>query len=267
MAKSARFLLMGVGLAAAGGAYMMMNRSKPPTPVIVQAAPAAAVKVASAQVLVATKDIPLGTLIGDIEVKWVDWPQTQVSEGMISKAVTPNALEEIKGAVTRAAFVRGEPIRAAKIVKTSNAGFLSAILPAGSRAIAINIDSSGATSAGGFVLPNDRVDIIRTTRQAGKTAGYTTETIMRNVRVLAIGQRIEEKNGERVVVGSNATLELSPRQAEKIVLAQRVGQLSLALRSMMDTAKANASPEPDEEEPRSAGLTIVRAGIPKALGR
>jgi pilus assembly protein CpaB len=265
MAKSARFLLMGVGLAAAGGAYMMMKRTQPPKPVIVQAAPTT-VKIDSDQVLVASRDLGLGTLIGDLEVKWVDWPKAHLSEGMIRKSVTPKALDEIKGAVTRAPFVRGEPIRPTKIVKASNAGFMSAILPAGSRAVAINIDSSGATSAGGFILPNDRVDIIRTIRPAGSKTGYVTETILQNVRVLAIGQRVEEKNGERVVVGSNATLELTPRQAEQIVLAQRIGQLSLALRSMMDTAKAN-DPSEEEDDGKQAGMTIVRFGIPSASGR
>ncbi|MCB2051675.1 MAG: Flp pilus assembly protein CpaB, partial [Novosphingobium sp.] len=122
MAKSARFLLIGVGVAAAGGAYMMMNRTQPPKPVIVQAAPTA-VKIDSDQVLVAARDLGLGTLISDQEVKWVDWPRAHVSEGMIRKSVTPKAREEIKGAVTRAPFVRGEPIRPSKVVKASNAGF------------------------------------------------------------------------------------------------------------------------------------------------
>ena len=82
MAKSARLLLIGVGLAAAGGAYMLMNRTKPPQPVIVQAAPTET-KIDAEKVLVATKDIGLGTVIGELEVNWADWPKTQVSEGMM----------------------------------------------------------------------------------------------------------------------------------------------------------------------------------------
>lgn len=265
MKKSARILLVGVGIAAAGGAYMLVNRSQPVQPVIVQAAPTA-VKVDNAHVLVASRDLGLGTLIKDADVRWAEWPKALVAEGMISKAVTPNALTEIKGAVTRAPFFSGEPIRPTKIVKSSNSGFLSAILPSGSRAVAINIDASGASSAGGFILPNDRVDIIRTSREsADKTTRYISETILRNVRVLAIGQRIEEKNGERVVVGSNATLELTPRQAEKIVLAQRVGQLSLALRSMLDANKKKDNAEPDDSN--NGGMTIVRFGIATSTGK
>ena len=186
---------------------------------------------------------------------------------MIRKSVTPNALDEIKGAVTRAPFVRGEPIRPTKVVKASNAGFLSAILPSGSRAVAINIDRSGATSAGGFVLPNDRVDILQTASVGVRSKSYRTTTILRNIRVLAIGQRVEEKNGERVVVGSNATLELTPAQSEKIVLAQRVGQLSLALRSMMDTATSENDDVAPPEEPKKVGLTIIGFGVPKNIGQ
>ncbi len=180
MKKSARFLLLGVGLAAAGGVYMLMNQSKPSQPVIVQAAPTAT-KVDSDQVLVATKDIGLGTLLSDIDVQWADWPKAHVSEGIIRKSDTPKALEEINGAVTRAPFLRGEPIRQAKVVKSSNAGFLSAILPSGSRAVAISIDRSGGSTAGGFILPNDRVDIIRISRARRQQLALPSETILRNV--------------------------------------------------------------------------------------
>lgn len=265
MAKSARILLMCVGLAAAGGAYMLMNRSKPPEPVIVQASAPAQAKIEFDKVLVATKDIGLGTVIGDVEVNWVNWPKSQASEGMIRISITPNAKEEIKGAVTRAPFVRGEPIRANKVVKSSNAGFLSAILPSGSRAVAINIDTSGATSAGGFILPNDRVDIIQTARGQSRKGTFKTRTIMRNVRILAIGQRVEEKNGERVVVGSNATLELTPSQSEKIVLAQRVGQLSLALRSMLDANKTDK--DESDDMPQKNGVTVIGFGIANTPGQ
>lgn len=261
MKKSARFLLLGVGVAAAGGAYMLVNRSQPVQPVIVQAAPVAA-KVDNEQVLVASRDMPTGTLLTEADLRWADWPRDHLADGMITRTAAPTALEENKGAVTRSPFFRGEPLRPDKVVKAGNAGFLSAILPSGSRAVAINIDASGATSAGGFILPNDRVDIIRTSRAAGDGPDFASETILRNIRVLAIGQRIEEKGGERVVVGSNATLELTPRQAEKVVLAQRVGQLSLSLRSMMDASRAD-----DTDDDGAGGLTIVRFGVAKSSGQ
>lgn len=260
MKKSARLLLLGVGLAAFGGAFMLMNRSQPEQPVIVQANKPQA-KMEFAEVLVASKPIGLGSLLSSIDVRWAKWPTQNLSEGMITKQMRPKALEEVDGAVARQAFYSGEPIRPEKIVKGPNSGFLSAILPSGSRAVAINIDASGATSAGGFILPNDRVDIVRTAR-AGKNFG--AETIMRNVRVLAIGKRVEEKNGERVVVGTNATLELSPRQAERIILAQRTGQLALVLRSMLDADATKKDPQ--EEEVAAPGITLVRFGVASQIG-
>ena len=190
---------------------------------------------------------------------------------MIAKAEDPNVIDALKGSVSRGPFFMGEPIRREKLVKSGNSGFLSAILPSGSRAVAINIDTQGGTTAGGFILPNDRVDIIRTFRdeEAAKSGGgevYTSETVMRNVRVLAIGQNIQEKNGQAVVVGSNATLEVEPRQAEALILAQRTGQLSLILRSMLDYATTNAENIPLDSQ-TDKNLTIVRFGVPSGQRR
>ena len=120
---------------------------------------------------------------------------------------------------------------------------MSAILPSGMRAVAIKIDNSGDDYAGGFILPNDRVDVITISRddEATKARGVEVlgaQTILTNVRVLAIGQNVQEENGKKVVVGGNATLELDPQQAELVVLAQQAGNanLHLALRSLADSA-------------------------------
>ena len=112
---------------------------------------------------------------------------------------------------------------------------MSAILPSGMRAVATRIAAD--TSAGGFVLPNDHVDVIMTRQDnaeaGGSPGGYVTETILNNVRVLAIDQTIEEQNGEKVVIGQTATLELSLKQAEILTVAQQLGdRLALALRSL-----------------------------------
>ncbi|MEL7428538.1 MAG: Flp pilus assembly protein CpaB, partial [Pseudomonadota bacterium] len=133
----------------------------------------------------------------------------------------------------RSAFFVGEPIRESKIVRAGK-GYMSAILPAGQQAIATSI--STATSAGGFILPNDRVDVIMTRRAEEDEGGnFITETVLENVRVLAIDQTIEEKDGESVVVGETATLQLSPDQAKILTVAQQMAdRLSLALRSLED---------------------------------
>ena len=138
---------------------------------------------------------------------------------------------------------------------------MAAILPSGMRAISTEI--SAETGAGGFILPNDRVDVIlsRRDKAAEKTAGveiHTSETILKNVRVLAIDQMVEEKNGQRVVVGKTATLELNPSQAETLALAKQLGILSLALRSIVD---ANAAAEADDGRGRSGSVNTVRFGV------
>ena len=119
--------------------------------------------------------------------------------------------------IVRAPFVAGEPIREAKLVNAKGSGFMAAILPSGMRAVSTKLRLK--PGAGGFILPNDRVDVIMTPRNRDDKGGdRTSETILRNVRVLAIDQNVEEKNGQKVVVGKTATLELSPGQAETLAL-------------------------------------------------
>ena len=262
--KTARLVVLGVALAAGGAAMFFVNGGqKPQTPIIQAIAPAPTLP--TDEVLTAAMELPMGTVIEEKDLAWTVWPTNAIGAGMLRKTDLPNIMTDLKGAVARASFFQGEPIRREKVVKGANAGFLSAMLPSGSRAVAINIDASGATTAGGFVLPNDRVDILRTFRDddGGKDA-YTTQTLLTNVRVLAIGQNVQEKNGQPVVVGSNATLEVDSRQAEVLILAQRVGQLSLVLRSMLD-ANAGAPPPPVDQP--DGTMTIVRFGVPVSSGK
>lgn len=260
--KVARLAVLGVAVIAGGGALLLMGKSSPPpaAPVIsVQAAP----QIETDEVLVAGQELALGTPVTAADMRWQTWPKSAVGAGMIRKSEEPDSLDQLSGSVTRGNFFQGEPMRREKLVKAPNNGFMSAILPTGMRAVSINTDREGSSSAGGFILPNDRVDIVRTYRdeEAGKQAGgevFLSETILTNIRVLAIGQNIQEKGGERVVVGNNATLEVDPRQAELLVLAQRVGQLSMTLRSMADGAKtADVAPADDNDK----SLTVVRYGV------
>jgi pilus assembly protein CpaB len=198
------------------------------------------------------------------DLRWQPWPADAAPGGAITKTDAPNGLEEATGSVVRSGFLSGEPIRREKLIKTDGSGFMSAVLPSGMRAVAISIDNKGASSAGGFILPNDRVDVIRTYRddEASRSGGvdiHSSETILSNIRVLAIGQTVQERNGEKVVTGETATLELAPAQAETVTLAQKVGQLSLALRSLQDAAATDA---PRREE-SDGSLTIVRYGVSK----
>ena len=260
--KKARILVLAVALIAGVGAALMVGGSKPTEHPVVAVRPA---PVQTDAVLVAAREMNLGAVVSDADMRWQDWPKNVGPSNLIRKSETPNAMEELKGSSVRGNFSVGDPLRRDKLVKGPNAGFMSAVLPAGMRAVAINIDAQGATSAGGFILPNDHVDVIRTYRdesaaKAGGTDVYASETILSNIRVLAIGQNIQEKNNQPVVVGSNATLELTPHQAELIVLAQRIGQLSLVLRSMADSQVSDVVPAVSQQRPQS--MTIVRFGVP-----
>jgi pilus assembly protein CpaB len=174
-------------------------------------------------------------------MKWVDWPESAVGESFITRESRPDAMDKMSGAIARSIIYANEPIREAKLVR-SDRGYMSAILPAGRRAIATAI--SADTSAGGFILPNDRVDVIMTRRSEKKSGkmNYITETILTNVRVLAIDQTIEDQDGKKVVVGETATLELGPDEAEILTVAQQMAdRLTLALRSLEDSKQAEGS--------------------------
>jgi pilus assembly protein CpaB len=238
----------------------MMRKSEPPPPPpakpVVQTIP-------TSDVLVAAADLPMGQTLRVSDLRWQPWPADTVPPGYIIRSQNPAALDQTVGSIARSNFLSGEPIRREKLIKADGSGFMSAILPSGMRAVAISIDTRGATSAGGFILPNDRVDVLRTYRDddASRSGGgdvHLTETILSNIRVLAIGQNVQERNGEKVVTGETATLELTPGQAEIVTLAQKVGQLSLALRSLADAGRVE-----EVKEERDAGLTIVRYGVPK----
>jgi pilus assembly protein CpaB len=211
--------------------------------------------------LVAGSDIALGQSITGSELRWQTWPAEAAGSNFIRRADRPDAANKLSGAIARSPFFAGEPIREARLIHAKGSGYMAAILPSGMRAI--STDVTPETGAAGFVLPNDRVDVIlsRRDREAEKSSGVEThvsETILSNVRVLAIDQTIEEKNGQRVVVGKTATLELSQRQAEILVMSRTMGQLSLALRSLLDAGDRKG------EVPESAGrkgISIVRYGV------
>ena len=258
--KPARIIVLVVAIAAGGFAALLAGRSDKPQVV----APEPVSRIETVEVLVAKSDINMGQTVTAQEMQWQIWPREAASNSFIRKSDKSNAIEELSGAIARTPFVTGEPIREAKLIKAKGSGFLAAMLPAGMRAVSTEI--SPETGAGGFILPNDRVDIIltRRDREAEKRAAadvHTSETILTNIRVLAIDQAVEEKGGQRVVVGKTTTLELTPRQAETLALSRQLGTLSLALRSLAD---ANAAPETDEGDEKRRGrgeINMVRFGV------
>ncbi len=233
---ASRLIILGVAVAAAGGAgYVAKNMMvAPPPEVIVEQGPKGP-SIDLADVLVLTSDVPMGAPVGDA-LNWQSWPSNGLNENFITRSANPEALETYKGSIARVAMYSGEPLRKSKLIGEGQS-FMSSILPSGMRAIATQIAAD--TSAGGFILPNDNVDVIMTRRSdtAVTTGGFITETILKNIRVLAIDQAIQEdEEGRKVKVGETATLELTPQQAEIITVAQQMAdRLTLALRSVTDT--------------------------------
>jgi pilus assembly protein CpaB len=252
--KVARIIVLGVAVAAGGVAALMTGRQvqgpAPPKPVAMD----------TTEILIARTDIALGQSVSASDMQWQTWPVAAAGPHFIRKTEKPNAVGDLSGSLARAPMVAGEPIREAKLIKTNGSGFMAAILPSGMRAVSTEI--SPETGAGGFILPNDHVDVIlsRRDRDGEKSSGqeFVSETILTNIRVLAIDQTIEEKNGQKVVVGKTATLELGPRQAETLALSRQLGTLSLALRSLADGSKSETE---EKVERRGVGINTVRFGV------
>lgn len=260
--KPARIIVLLIALGAAGGAAFLMTNSETAPPVVVERT----TPVATSDVLVAAAEVQTGQTLTRESLRWQPWPTDYVPTGSIVRTGAPSALEEVTGSIARQSILGGEPIRRERLVKADGSGFMAAILPTGMRAVAISIDTRGANAAGGFILPNDRVDVLRIYRddEASKTGGgevQTSETILTNIRVLAIGQKIQEQKGEKVVTGETATLELTPGQAEVVTLGQRTGQLSLVLRSLADAKTVDTQPV----DRADAALTVVRFGVARSV--
>jgi pilus assembly protein CpaB len=253
--KLFRVLVLAVALVAGGvAAYLALNMGPgaPPAPTVVELAP----QIQSQDVLVAAKDIGQGERISADNIRWQRWPDEAVNGVYIQKQTMPDAVEKLEGSVVRSPFVAGEPIRNVKLARPES-GFLSAILASGKRAVAVRV--SAQSTAGGFILPGDRVDVVQTISQQVSPdipAENVSRTILANIKVLAIDQSVDETEGEPVVVGKTATLELDPAQVELITSAEASGTLSLALRSIADTDDVASA----REDRQSGTVRVFRAG-------
>jgi pilus assembly protein CpaB len=251
----ARVVVLIIALSAGGvAAYLARGtESKPPV-----AEPVA--QLPTAEILVAKSDIGLGQPVKPEDLQWQTWPASAAGSNLVNRASRAEAIKEIAGSIARSPFIAGEPIREQKLVNANGSGFMAAILPTGMRAISTEI--SPETGAGGFILPNDRVDVILTKRE--KTPGSSggdavqSEIILANIRVLAIDQAPKEKEGINTLVGRTVTLELKPEQAETLARARQSGTLTLALRSITDV---NAAEGRSEDQKRSVSVNVVRYGV------
>jgi pilus assembly protein CpaB len=253
----ARIVVLTIALSAGGvAAYLASGTdSKPPA----QAEPAAQIK--TVDVLVAKADITLGQTLTANDMIWQTWPASTTSNSFIRRSDRPDATNQIAGWIARAPFVAGEPIREAKLVKADGSGFMAAILPSGSRAVSTEITAE--TGAGGFILPNDRVDVLLTRRLKDPTNREAAdvvhaEILLSNIRVLAIDQAPKEKEGTNTLLGRTVTLELKPEQTEALAAARQAGTLSLSLRSIADVNQVTVSAN---EQGRRPGINVVRYGV------
>lgn len=183
------------------------------------------------EILVTADEIDVGDKLQDKDFRWQRWPSDAIGPGLITKKEAPEAVEEFSGTTSRAKFAAGEPVRKEKLVGQSS-GLLSASLPQGKRAIAVKI--SAGNTAGGFIVPNDRVDVIHTGFRAlrDQREGSVSRTVLSNIRVLAIDGEGGDKSAP--AAGRTATLELDPTQVEIISAAEASGLISLSLRPFSD---------------------------------
>lgn len=272
-------LLVGALIVAAITAFMarsLMTGSAAPgagaAPIAGQPAP-----IDGVEVLVATRALPVGTILGPDSIKFVAWPKDLVEGAYFQKEGTD--LAKLQGTVVRFAIPAGQPLTQGAIVKPGDRGFLAAALAPGMRAVTVPVSAQAAVA--GFIFPGDRVDLILTQAVPGGGDGpplKASETVLRNLRVLATDQRTDKQQDEQgktvVATYSTVTVEATPRIAEKVAVAQTLGTLSLSLRSIADNAseleEAIASGEvtmPEGNDPKAEKAMIARLAARPVEGR
>ncbi len=251
--------LIGIGVAGVAGLVAFMGMQA-----FVNQRPKTIIKketVNAAEVLVASTNMGLGTVAEPTHFTWKKWPKDAVSPGYITRQANPMAIQDMVGGVARSMIMRDEPITDAKLVTAGKGGVLAAILPKGKRAISTKI--SDLSAAGRLILPNDHVDVLLTKRSRGRNGGenFVTDTLFRNVRVLAIGKKLDVEKKEHGADGPVATLELTPRQAEMLALANSMGEISLALRSIADINEESGEGNALGKRERSTAVKLLKYGV------
>ncbi len=267
--KTSRYVVLGIaGFAGILLFFLVhgMMSGKPTRPA--EASVAAPPPVQTARVLIAAHDIKAGSRLAEADLQWQDWPINTLNPAYIvdgprpgtpgagteeaarkaggvqavaaavgdaaRHALSTGAKETYIGGVARQDILANTPITDAQVVRSDEGGFMAVMLQPGMRAMAVQV--SVENTAGGFILPGDRVDIMAT-HQAQKSGGGTSdsvETVLRNIRVLAIDQQVQTQKDKPSVIGATATLEVTPVDGQALTLAKASGNLSLMLRSYAD---------------------------------
>jgi pilus assembly protein CpaB len=220
------------------------------------------------EVLVAKKNLPTGTLITPAYLEWRPWPEKGIAPTYLVNGRAK--LEDLVGSVVRSGIVAGEPIVMARIAKPSDRGFLAAVLRPGMRAMSVPV--SATTGISGFLFPGDRIDLILTHHAAAgegeaKTNTRASETVLENIRVLAIDQSTDDQNA-KPSVGKTATLELTPKQVEMVSVAAMLGHLMLSLRSLPPDDGKDGEPPAAEPEQAYRGRSLTTDDeVSRLIGR
>lgn len=230
---SARQLIVLVvaGIAAVGALLLIRGMGAREAPPAEAVAP-----ISGQQVLVAARDIPQGAALAPGDMAVAVFPDASVAPNFIRLSAQPSAQAEMVGAVTRRPFVRGEPITTVAVVQPEGRGFMAAQLEPGFRAVAIEVERE--TVAGGYIQPNDRVDVIVTARTRSNEGGgeqVSSNIVLQDVRVLALGDKTQpQTTGQQpeIIEAGIAVLELTAEEARSLALAEELGTLTLALRGV-----------------------------------
>jgi pilus assembly protein CpaB len=240
--RARTLILFLVALVLAGGTAVLVRSWLAQRTADAEAAPLVRPVAPQKSVLVARGAITRGQILKPTDFTWQVWPEGGIDRSYIQAGTKP--IEAFAGSVARDSFVPGEPITEAKIVAPGARGFLAAVLPAGMRAVSVPVTATSGIS--GLVFPGDQVDIlvseaVPTTGSKGEVLqAKGAETVLHDVRVLAVDQKLDSKAGE-AVVAHNVTLEVTPKQAEKLAVANDMGKLSLSLRSLTPLSTEEAA--------------------------
>ena len=259
-------ILIGAAAAAIAAAFLVRNLAQAPEPVVQTVSQTETLietrEVSQTKVLVARRDFAIGDLVTVDDMEWADWPEQNLVMGYRTEEDNPDSIEQLAGSIVRVPIYAREPILPGKLVVKGDTGMMAALLGPGMRAISVEISTESAS--GGFILPNDHVDVIMTHEVQVQTSDAIMErpsssTILQNVRVLAIDQvyRQLDEDGSPSQIGNTATLEVNAKEAELIALAQRMGTLSLSLRPWADA---------NEQQDRGARTDLLDGGAGRGGG-
>lgn len=243
-----RIIILVIAAAAALGAAFLVQRMSAPQTVTETVTRDQLVvetrEVSEVKVLTANKDFAVGDTIAANDLVWAPWPKANLVTGYYTETEAPDAITTVAGSVARAPIFQREPIQPQRIVNKQDKSLMTALLSPGMRAVSVEISAESAS--GGFILPNDRVDLILTREvkgQNGQRDRTVATTIAQNIRVLAIDQTFVQSTEEgagSTKIGNTATLELKPKEAELIAMSQLMGRISLTLRPLAESQEGLA---------------------------